>query len=62
MQMSILLVKLVIVLLSHFVSIEICTRDTLWLLGHLRMIRNILSGLQGHCQIPIRIRNTLVVY
>ena len=62
MKTTILLARLVIVVLSHFVSIGICMRGTLWLLGHLRMIQNILYELQGHYQIPILIRNTLAMY
>ena len=62
MKTSILLARLVIVLLSHFVSIGIYMKGTLWLLGHLTMIQNILYGSQGHCQIPILIRNILAVY
>ena len=41
---NILLARLVIVLPSHFVSIGICIRATLWLLGHLRMMWNIMYG------------------
>ena len=51
MKTSILLARLVIVLRSRFVSIGICMRDIFWLLGHLKMMENILYGLQGRCQI-----------
>ena len=51
MKTSILLGRLVIVLLSHFGSIGICIRGTLWLFGHLTTIQNILYGLQGHYQL-----------
>ena len=51
MKTSILLARLVIVVRSRFASIGICMRVTFWLLGHLKMMENILYGLQGRCQI-----------